>query len=45
MKVFADTNVWINYLGGRENDKTKQLSELVESGLPIYALAVIIQEI
>ncbi|MEW6056584.1 MAG: PIN domain nuclease [Bdellovibrionota bacterium] len=45
MKVFVDTNVWINYLGGRNTNKTKRLSELVESGQPIYSLAVIIQEV
>ena len=45
MKIFVDTNVWINYLAGRNTEKTKLLSELIESGQPIYTLPVIIQEI
>lgn len=45
MKTFVDTNVWINYLGGYDTEKTKRLSDLIESGQPIYALPVIIQEV
>jgi predicted nucleic acid-binding protein len=45
VKIFVDTNVWINYLGGYDTEKTRRLSDLVESGQPIYALPVIIQEV
>ncbi len=45
MKVFVDTNIWINYFGGRNTEKTAQLSELIESGQPIYTVPVIIQEV
>lgn len=45
MKIFVDTSVWINYFSGRNTDKTKQLSEVIESGQSIYSLAVIIQEV
>ena len=45
VKIFVDTNVWINYLSGRSTQKTERLAELIASGQPIYALPVIIQEI